>query len=276
MSFKKQYVHFLLPLMFFLAVFAIFLISKRIYYKKYIYPLHKARSFLKSNKNTISLVALTNVEFQEFLVPKMLEKKINSINDISETYKILENTKFDSGIFLGTNDDFGKRVLGLFSMYFLNYKIIINDYYKLIMFENYSPLEPLSINYIEEFNLKTDSIGFEINEQNEFSFNFEFFPTKGQFYIIELETIEQYASTNSNMQLVVVYKTERNTEHREAVFISNNYSEHHFLLKSDPSINSIHLFIWNPEKAKIKIKKPKIKTYVSRETIKNLSSDINH
>lgn len=262
--------------MFFLAVFAVFLIAKRVYYKKYIYPIQKARTLLKSDKNTTSLIALTNVEFQEYLAPKTLGKNINSNNDISEMYKILENNNFDYVIFLGTNDDLGTKILNVFSMFFSNYKIIINEYYKLILFEKYLPIQPLSINYIDDYNIIGDSTGFEISEKNEYSFSFEFFPTKGQFYIVDVETLEQYLTTNNNMQLVVVYKTDGKVEYRETLFFSNNYSDNHLILKSDPSINSIHLFIWNQGKEKIKIKKPKIRTYVSRETIKNLSSDINH
>lgn len=146
----------------------------------------------------------------------------------------------------------------------------------MIYFKNYTLSKPVNIFRLEDYNLQRDSNQFLFKEGNEYSFNFSFLPQKQHINVVSIEIKEANFNKN-NIKMVAYYKTKNSEDCREELVLTQGRREYkYFILKKEENIDSINVFIWNPEKETLISTYPKIKTYVSRETINKLTSDIDH
>ncbi|NUM49705.1 MAG: hypothetical protein HUU48_01195 [Flavobacteriales bacterium] len=267
---------YLIPPLLILGVFLFLKLFKSIYNQKHIKPLQELKSTLKTKKHTQCIVAITNTEFSDALIQKTNNFYIKTNQDLSDLFFTLEQNKPDFAIFLGVKDDWYDKAINVFGLFFLDFEIIINEHYKMILFKNYTPSIPVNIFSIEDYNLQRDSNQFLIKEDNEYFFNFSFLPQKQYINVVSIE-IKEANFNKKNIKMVASYKTKNSKDFREEMVLTQGISEDkYFILKKAENIDSINLFIWNPQKEKLFISCPKIKTYVSRETINKLTSDIDH
>lgn len=267
---------YLIPLFLILVVFLFFKASKSNYNQKHIKPLQELRNVLKNKKSRQCIVAITNTEFSDTLIQKTNYFFIKTNQDLSDLIFTLEQNRPDFAIYLGVKDDLYDKVITLFGLYFLDYEILVNEHYKMILFKNYTPPMPINIFNLEDYNLQKDSNQFIIKEENEYFFNFSFVPQKQHINVVSVE-IKEADFNKKDIKIVANYETRSKPPFREEFDLTKGVNQSkHFMLKKAANIDVINLFIWNPQKEKLLIACPKIKTYVSRETVSKLTTDIDH